>query len=441
MLKAVGNLIIILLIGIAASGISVFYSPTLVSNTTWQEENDMVNLIASTSEDELLLNPKNIYIKYRTDKNTILYLDKDYQFTATIFKNDEVYKNFNIHENIPLQIEFTKDTPYSVNIDISQDRLELPNGNYMIQIKPNIVDGYFSTTPIELNVRYLSDVPYFPATNSLPEGKLALKLYFIDSKNSVEQLIGITRFIDYTNMPLNTLMTELRNGPTFELGLKMNPIIGEYNYVSLKGTTAYVDLPSSESLYTEDPERSEIAMNSLIKSLTSYPGVENVKFLVDYNKAETFFNGKDVSQPYSSNNINMAYLAYNSSTRYFLVECAANEITEEMSLEEKVKIIFNMLQNNICDYLSPTVPSEVELLNSWVDNDVLVLNFNSQFLKAYGDNDNLNRMMLDSILYSFSSLENVNKLRILVEGEAVDNFANFDLSNDVMKPLFLNPEM
>lgn len=440
MFKAIGNLLIILLICIGASGISVFYSPILEQSFAEQNNNNEVTLVASSEVDKLLFNPDNIYIKYKTDKNVLFDFNEEHQFTATIFKDGEVYKVHNIINDTPAQVEFTKDTPYSVDIDISQKKLDIPNGEYIIEIVPNIINDLYNTEPLVLNVKYLSAVPYISATNTIPDGKMALNLYFLDITNSVEQLIGITRFIDNTNKPMTAIVEELKKGPAFELGLNMNPIIGDYNYVTLKGTTAYVDLPSKESIYTEESERSVAAMNTLIKSLASYPGVDNVRFLVDYNRAKTFFNDKDITKPFTINNENKAFLAYDSSNRYFLVECDIEGVTEDMTIENKADLIFNSLQSSKCDYLSPTIPSDIKLLSSRLENDVLIINFSSNFLNAYNNDSNLNRMMLDSILFSFTSIKEVNKVKILVDGEMVTSFADFNLSTEVMRPLFLNPE-
>lgn len=440
MLKSVANLLLILLICVGASGISIFYSPVLDQSIAMHDTNEEVVLTASSEVNEALLNPDSIYIKYKTNKNVLLNFNETYQFTAQIYKDDKVYKTHNIRHNGPSQIEFTKDTPYSVDIDISKNSLDLPNGYYKIEITPNIIDTSLNIESLTLDVKYLSDVPYIPATSTIPDGKMALNLYFLDNNNSVQQLIGITRFVDNNKRPLASIVDELKKGPSFESGLNMNPIIGEYNYVSLKGTTAYVDLPSKESIYTEENERSEAAMNAFIKSLGSYPGVDNIRFLVDYNRAKTFFNNQDVTISYTINNENKAFLAFDSPNRYFLVECEVEGITEEMTVEDRVTMIFNSLQNSKLDYLSSTIPSEIKLLNSRLENDVLVLNFNSDFLDAYNYNNNLDRMMLDSILFSFTSLSEVNKIRILVDGEIVNSFTGVDLSTVLVRPLFLNPE-
>lgn len=440
MLKAIANLLLILLICIGASGISIFYSPVLDQSVSMHDNNEEITLMASSEVDETLLNPNSIYIKYKTNKNVLLNFNENHQFTAKIYKDDKIYKTHDIRHSGPTQIEFTQDTPYSVDIDISKKSLDLPNGNYKIEITPNIIDSSLNIESLTLDVKYLSDVPYIPAISTIPDGKMALNLYFLDNNNSVQQLIGITRFVDNNKRPLVSIVDELKKGPSFESGLNMNPIIGEYNYVSLKGTTAYVDLPSKESIYSEESERSEAAMNTFIKSLGSYPGVDNIRFLVDYNRAKTFFNNQDVTISYTISNENKAFLAFDSPNRYFLVESDVEDITEEMAVEDKVAMIFDSLQNSNYDYLSPTVPSEVKLLNSRLENDALVLNFNSDFLDAYNYNNNLNRMMLDSIIFSFTSLNEVNKVKILVDDKVINSFTGVDLSTEIIRPLFLNPE-
>jgi len=439
-LKAITNLVLILLICVGASGISIFYSPILNESSSILDDSEELVLEASSEVNDILLNPDSIYIKYRTNKDALIDFNENYHFTAKIYKDDIIYKSHNIRHNGPVQIEFTKDTPYSVNINISKDILDLPNGEYKIEIIPNVIDDSIIMETLTLDVKFLSDVPYIPATNNIPEGKMGLNLYFLDNNSYVQQLVGITRFIDSNKKPLTSIIDELRKGPSFESGLNMNPIIGEYNYLSIKSSTLYIDLPSKESIYAKDSPRSEASMNAFIKTFGLYPGVDNIRFLVDYNRAKTFFNDKDVSISYTYNTENKSFLAYDSPNRYYLVECDLEEITEEMTIEDKVAIIIDSLKDSKYEYLSSTIPSEVKLLNSRLENDTLVLNFNSDFLEAYNSNNNLNRMMLDSVLFSFTSLNEVNKIRILVNNETVNRFTDVDLSTELPRPLYLNPE-
>lgn len=441
MFKSLYNLLIILTVCIVAMGISVLYSPILdESSIVHSSNNEQITLLASSDYGESLLNPNDIYIKYKSDESFVLDFNEEYQFSLKIFKNEALYKVHNIYNHGSTQVEFTKDTPYSVNINLSQEELELPNGEYKIEIMPNINNNLYNINPLIFNIKYLSNVPYFPAVSNIPDGKTALNLYFMDNQNLVKQLIGITRFINYTQKPLTSIIDELKKGPSLELGLNMNPIVGSYNYVSLKGTTLYVDLPSNEGLYTNGGERSEASMNSLIKSYANYPGVENVRFLVDYNRASTFFNDKDITKSFTINSENKAFLAYASPNRYFLIECDVDNIAEDMTIEKKISSIFQSLQNSSYEYLSSTIPSEIKLLNSRLENNVLILNFDDSFLSAYEDDNNLNRMMLDSILFSFTSLKEIDKVKILINGEVINNFASLDLSYEMPRPLFLNPE-
>lgn len=72
MLKAIGNLLLILLICVGASGISIFYSPVLEQSISLNDNSEELVLMASSDVDEALLNPYSVYIKYKTNKNVLL---------------------------------------------------------------------------------------------------------------------------------------------------------------------------------------------------------------------------------------------------------------------------------------------------------------------------------------------------------------------------------
>lgn len=443
MFRALGNIAIILLICFAATGISINSCPVLDTSSSALNDEITDILLVTNDQVEQLYNPNNITVKYKANKDVVLDFSEDYLLKATIYRDDEIYKTHYMHKidsNKPLAIEITEDTPYSVSVDISQNKLKLPNGSYSFSIVPNISDSEYSVAPLMLNISYESNARYIPATNNVPENKMPLTLYFSDTENSIEQLIGVTRYVDYNKKPLTTLIEELRKGPSLQLGLSLNPPIGVYNYISIKGSTAYVDLPSKEKIYTQDPVKSEIAMNSFIKSITSFENIDKIRFLVDYNKADIFFNGNTITKAIEEDNSNKAYLAYNTTSRYFLVDCSVKEITEESTVQKKAHAIFKTLKEDKYYGLSNTIPDNVELIDYKINDNTIALNFNSEFVNAYEKNENLQRLMLDSIIYSFTSIDDIDDVLMSVDNKPIYTFSGVDLSSPLGRPLYINPE-
>jgi len=443
MFKVLGNLVIILLICVTAAGISINFCPAIKADfPAYSGDITDISLVTIDQIDQIE-NPNYISLKYTANKDVTLTFTEDYMLKATVYKDSKVYKTHYLHKignREELNLELTKDTPYSLSIDISQEKLKLPNGHYSITIVPNMSNSEYTVAPLVLNVDYMSDATYIAATNEIPENKMPLTLYFSDVDNSIEQLIGITRFVEKNSKRITTLLNELRKGPSIELGLDMNSPIGECNYISIKNSIAYIDLPSDDSLYTNDSVKSEIAMNSYIKSISQFSEVDKIKFLVDYNKADIFFNGKTITNPINKSTNNKAYLAYNTSSRYFLVDCSIRTLTEESTTAEKVTEIFKTLKEGKYEGLSNTIPSDVNLLDFKLTDNILYLNFSSNFANAYNENVNLQRLMLDSILFSFTSIEDVDFVSISTNMNPITSFAGIDISSPLARPLYINPE-
>lgn len=181
-------------------------------------------------------------------------------------------------------------------------------------------------------------------------------------------------------------------------------------------------------------------MTSFIKSLSSIKGVNRVKFLVDNKKASTFFNGIDVSKSIKYEFKNKVYLGFNSYKKYYLVDCNVEEINDKMSIYEKIEKISYELKNKNVEGLFNAIPKDVDILNYTLNKDILSLNFNNEFLNSFNNNINLQKLMIDAIVFSFTSLDGINYIEIKVNGNSLENFAGINLSQPLKRPLYINPE-
>ncbi len=443
MFKALSNFFLVVLICLTAIGISVNSSP-LVNDfdpTINTSNNEEISLVTDVGQDTLS-NPSDIQIIHKTSNSTSLTFNSDYIFTGKIYKDGELYKLNNwikITESNPFTFEISNNNPYSTTIDISQQNLNLPNGKYEIHVMSNADEYSHADSLIKLNVEYFSNVNYIKAKNNTPSQKTGITLYFSNKDNNLEQLVGVTRFINKTNSLLYTALNELQSGPNANTELNSNPPIGKYNYITTKKNVTYIDLPSTESKYTTKPY-SKIAMTSLYKTIGNINGVKRIKFLVDYNRADTFFNGIDIKKYYIPSFNNKAYLGFNTGNRYYLVDYDIKSIKVSDSIDTKVTKIISVLKNNNLTNLCNTVPQNINIIDSSVTHSTLTLNFNNEFLKSFNNNINLQQMMIDSILYSFTSIDNIEYIQILIDGNKIDKFAGFNLSNPLTRPLYINPE-
>ncbi|HZK58235.1 MAG TPA: hypothetical protein VFD17_07975, partial [Clostridia bacterium] len=74
---------------------------------------------------------------------------------------------------------------------------------------------------------------------------------------------------------------------------------------------------------------------------------------------------------------------------------------------------------------------------------ILTLTFNEDFIKTYEHNPSRHKMMVDGIVFTFMSLENINSVDIKIELEPVLTGSNKGQLQDYdfTMPTYINPEM
>lgn len=455
MFKSVKNILIIFLIGLIAFGINIGSSPVNNSADQVTKYSNTNKIFLSTNIiKDLYYNPNAILVSHQSTNETTLEFIDSYIFVANIYKDNDLYKTLHLGElKEDSSITINSNDSFTNEIDISQDALELPNGKYEIVINTtaNNNDGYIS--PINLNVEYNKIIPYISASNDTPKGKIGLTLYYPSSNYGVKELIGITRFVDYTKAPINAVIKQLKDYPSNSSGLSVYPPVGKVNYIDTdeENKLTYVDLPSSDELYTSDKTKSLASMNSfmksitktstndIVKSITKINRIERIKFLVDYQKATTFFIDQDVSKSIKYLWNDKAYLSYSTGKRYYLVDYNIENI-KDLNLDDKINTIYKTLKNG-ANNLNSTIPENVNLIDYSFKNNTLNLNFNSVFSESFKNEINLQSLMLDSILFSFTSIDGIDYVNILVDGNSINTFAGVNTSKPIKAPMYINPEI
>jgi len=184
-----------------------------------------------------------------------------------------------------------------------------------------------------------------------------------------------------------------------------------------------------------------MALDSIVYSLTEIPQMRRVQFLLDKNRVDELAPGIAVRNPWSPDASPAAYLAYNTFDRYLLFPYRPDTSQAEV-IRDQCYVLFETLKEGIPGdpLVEAVVPEEVELLNVYFLNGILKLDFNDAFLKAYSDERHKQYMMMDSILYTFSSIETVKSIQLLIDGSEKHSFADYSLSKPLTKPLYINPE-
>jgi spore germination protein GerM len=267
---------------------------------------------------------------------------------------------------------------------------------------------------------------------------MGLVLYFPSPDN--KYLIPVTRFVPDSKSVLTTTIQNLALGADPETALQPRSIIPDVVKVYYSGSTVYVVLdPDSERL--KDTGNLHIALDSIVYTMTEIPQMRRVQFLLDGKRVDEIAPGIAARDPWLPDAGPAAYLAYNTFDRYLLFPYRP-DISEAEIIRDKCFALFETLKLGIPGdpLVKAVVPKEVELLNVYFLKGTLTLDFNDAFLEAYSGERHKQYMMMDSILYTFSSVETVKNIQILIEGSDQYSFADYSLSKPLTRPLYINPE-
>lgn len=447
-MKIVYNILLIAVIGVLSSTYIFTLSPMDYSDQFEIPEfkESIVRLKSAQGTD--LTDPDSVIIMHVADSENDITLESDNLFVADIFKDGEKILS-NIKDLESVSIHFTDNTahisntsPMRTTIDISQNKLGLDYGSYTIVIASTIKEIKEENKLLTLNVTYTDNAIYKPATNTAPDDKAGITLYFTDENNNdINSLIPVTRFVE-NDIPLHEkLIKELQAGP---LSDNMDKTIGDIIYTLYKDEYIYINLPSTDTTYTDDPIKSKIAYHSLLKSMFSlekYYDLARIRFNVDGQRIETFFNGINIKHSIPYNNNFKAYLGYKLKDRYYLTDFDVNDINEDDSLELKIDKMFNFIKNSKTPNIKETIPEDVMLQDSLYSNGTLTLDFNEAFTNSFGKRNDLKLMMIDSIVYSFTTIKMVDSIIITVNGVTLETFAEgIDISGPLYPANFINPE-
>jgi hypothetical protein len=83
----------------------------------------------------------------------------------------------------------------------------------------------------------------------------------------------------------------------------------------------------------------------------------------------------------------------------------------------------------------------VALDNVLLRGKTLILDFNKDFLNVYEDKNDLRHMMIESFLYTFTTIPGVDSIKITAENKEITDFIDvLDTTKILYPPEFINPE-
>ena len=449
MFRGIKNIFIILLIGILASGIPI-YAGNISINVFAPDIVSTGDIITVTTEQKIIT-PNHVQIKFgfspkSKTNHSVFFFDEFNPFTVELSSNNEKISGLSLDKLISSgnykAMEFYNNDIKYVTFEFKQKELNLPDVSYNINIVPNNKDKKTDITNCEFRIDFNTKASYVEAVPSVKNREMALTLFFPD--NEFNHLIPVTRIVRSNAYPLTTTIRNIEQGPSEDLGLPTVSPIPIGGSAGKIGDTAHVRLPKNISEFDHGSARATTAINSLVRSLLSSGGVSKVQFYLTGQHPNDPFQGIDMKKPYSQTNSPEIYTAYITDTDRFLLEPIPLDMFNNRH-DNNIETMFDAMKFKAAPEIynakrHPVVPANVKLLDYNISNGTLTLILNKDFIKAYERNPNRHKMMVDGIVFTFMSLENVNSVDIKIKPDSANSENGQLLDYDFTMPIYINPE-
>ncbi|MFZ7133668.1 MAG: GerMN domain-containing protein [Eubacteriales bacterium] len=228
----------------------------------------------------------------------------------------------------------------------------------------------------------------------------------------------------------NTLIALIDNAENrldlIDLGL--SPVLPEeitFELAIKEDHTIRVDFNDAILSFSSEKEE-QIAVQSVVYTLTEFESVDQVQFLVNNEIKDTLTYGTDVSKPLTRNNINSlnnhvsgesvkrAFYSYNNITsKYtYFIPITKNIPKDQNDIASLVTEAININKD-----LNITIPEGFNVKNTVLEDDIAYLTVE----KEVDSNDDDFIRLMKALCLTISQNEVVTSVKLIVENEEVEN--------------------
>lgn len=388
-------------------------------------ENDAIN--PTEASVELITNiPKEYEGSYTFD-----------DLAMTLSQNDEVYAHIPYNKLVSNQsIEYPDNQIkiiYTINLDFYH--LDLSRDGFFT------ADLYFEDVE-KSELRKSSAIAYRPQIDYVENGSAENNGNFIYKAFALNQdessLVPLYFSVDYPESITVEARNRLYDTPPANSGLSTSPVLPDKTSVSKIGDKHY-----GIFFYTDEinklittPERAELAVDAVIRTLIRLPHIGKISIFVDEAQVEGSFYNIDLSKVYTAPLQSYAYLTEpTSNMKRYLIPVPVSED----NIYDEVWSIFALLKSGNTEEKQWTqiIPPNVNINNFIIEGTTITVDFNENLLTAYKDEE-YQKLMINSILYSLTSIENINRVKITIDGNPLTSFAGYDFTEAVLAPPYIN---
>ncbi|RQD73935.1 MAG: hypothetical protein D5R97_08690 [Candidatus Syntrophonatronum acetioxidans] len=283
---------------------------------------------------------------------------------------------------------------------------------------------------------------YVPSQTTQENDDPRIDLFFYDENAMV--LIPVSRKIGETNDLVQSALDELIRGPRANSYLVRTIPKGVDIEVKEEGNTLYINLPE-ELNRAGGTNYSLGVVNSILYTVSQFPVVEDVKFLVEGEEKDFFGDpGVYIGEAFDRRTIKkerpLIYLPYRSGRRYYLLP---QEVFPYGEREDNPLNITEKYFKETSNYFT----GEVRVYNVEIKDEVIYVNLSQDFLELFKGIEDPQlkaraQVVLEGLTHTLAGNFEPEKVQIYVEGEKVTPYPGFlNLNYPLNKSPYLNPEI
>jgi spore germination protein GerM len=256
---------------------------------------------------------------------------------------------------------------------------------------------------------------YHPVDFRREKDETLLTLFFYDL--NAQALIPVTRRTKWTQTALRSSIEELVRGPVQGSQLQRTIPKDVEIAVALNEGVAVVDLPAALDEMSGTTFLTG-ALESLLLTISQFPTVEGIRFIVGGKEKETFGqDGLIISNSFAPRRFNrlegeqLIFLPYQSGSRYYLLPLSYS------FLPLKEKALAEALVLQILSKSQDLFPNDIRLKSLWFDGNTAFLNFSGEIAQLTQGEDAeaaaIAAVIRDAIVLSITENLNYTSVKFL----------------------------
>lgn len=255
-----------------------------------------------------------------------------------------------------------------------------------------------------------------------------VQLYYMMNDGRMKPL---ERNVTFSGNALEETLALLKEGPKMDGASASIPEDVEFLSAKMDGKTAEVDV--SRGYYKLENAREVICRSSIVWTLTSLDGVEDVRITVDGQPLHKK-SGEEYG-PMSRQNILIDSVLFSEPTEYAILKLYfANQDGTDLVVEERVvevntnqarekTILEQLIAGPLEEGCYAAIPAETKIRDVTITNDgTCYVDLSQEFIAKHNNGASSELVMVYSIVNSLCELETVDKVQFLINGEKLKDY-------------------